>query len=134
MRDAARLLGAPVAVPYKVRPDPGPAAAIPKQDPPPVDDDVDAAPFFADLFALLDRAVSRRDFESRELTDAVTRGARGQVTLVARSTRQADVGDPDRSKRLANPRQAPGPATATGRGVCDQAGIQPARPANCRRT
>ena len=50
--------------------------AIPKQDPPLVNDDVDAALFFADLFALLDRAVSRRDYESPELTDAVTRGAR----------------------------------------------------------
>ena len=39
-------------------------------------DDVDAAPFFADLFALLAGAVSRRDYESPELTDAATRGAR----------------------------------------------------------
>ena len=40
-------------------------------------DDVDVAPFFADLFALLlAAAVSRRDYESPELTDAAARGAR----------------------------------------------------------
>jgi hypothetical protein len=39
-------------------------------------DYVDAAPFFADLFALLTGAVSRRDYESPELTDAATRAAR----------------------------------------------------------
>ena len=37
--------------------------------------DDDVAPFFADLFALLLRAESRRDYESPRLTDAVTRGA-----------------------------------------------------------
>ena len=37
--------------------------------------DDDVAPFFADLFALLLRAESRRDYESPQLTDAAARGA-----------------------------------------------------------
>lgn len=38
-------------------------------------DDADVAPLFADLFALLSRAASRLDYESPELTKAITRGA-----------------------------------------------------------
>ena len=47
----ARLLHGPL------RPDAGPGAAIPSATRPPVDDDVDASPFFADLFALLEEQV-----------------------------------------------------------------------------
>ena len=37
--------------------------------------DADAAPFFADLFALLAGVATRREYESPELTAAVSRGA-----------------------------------------------------------
>ena len=57
---------------------PGPVRPLPLSSKTlaPLSDDVDAAPFFADLFALLAGAVSRRDYESPELTAAAASGAR----------------------------------------------------------
>ena len=91
-------------MPPEVRPDPVRPPRLSSKTLAPLYNDVDA-PFFADLFALLAVAVSRRDYESPELTAAAASGAR--------AARRAGIA-PERMLSYLRARIAPSPLADVG--------------------